>query len=173
MSRGRRQAGREAACWPTSSGGKTPSLFQHPHLSSLALPLLFLYQERPFRTPCRSGKAHSPHLIPTHSLDLCCSTPSSRKPAGMYPGWVRCLLSAPYGSVPLRHLNHTKSPSAAHGSVSTFSPQGAALVLQCLPRTVVLSTFLQCILKATGPSAFEQALSWSPVLPCADYHAAG
>lgn len=91
----------------------------------------------------------------------------------MYPGWVRCLLSAPYGSVPLRHLNHTKSPSAAHGSVSTSRHKVPPLFSSVSPARLVLNTFLKCILKATGPSAFEQALSWSPVLPCADYHPAG
>lgn len=165
MSRGRRQAGQRALAGRRPGSSNTPT----------SLPGL-----RPCCFSTRNAPS-VPHVAP-HRLTLPISFllfgsllqhPSSRKPSGMYPGWVRCLLSATYGSVPSRRLNHTKSPSAAHQSVSTSRHKGPPLFSSVSRARWVLNTFLKCVLKATDPSAFEQALSCAPVLPCADYHPAG
>lgn len=174
MGRGRRQAGCGAACWPTRSGGKTPALLHHPLLLFPAFTLAASPPGTPLCTPCRSQPAHSPHLIATHSSDLCCNTPSSRKPSRMHPGWVRCLVvRAPYGPMPSWHLNHTKSPSPSHQSVSTSRHKVPPLFSSVSRARLVLNTSVKCILKATSPSALEHSLSSAPVLPSAAYHPPG
>lgn len=70
--------------------------------------------------------------------------------------------------MPSWHLNHTRvtiprSPVCVH-----LSPQGAAFVLQRLPRA-----FLQRILEATSPSALERSPSGAPALPRGDCPAPG
>lgn len=151
---------------------------QHPSttlcFSPWPLHLLLLHQEHPFCTPCRSQPAHSPRLLATHSSDLCCNTPSSRKPSRMHPGWVRCLIvRAPYGPMPSWHLNHTKSPSPSHQPVSTSRHKVPPLFSSVSRARLVLNTSVKCILKATSPSALEHSLSSAPVLPSAAYYPPG
>ena len=184
MSRGRRQGGSRAVCWPRSSGGKTGRFFPNINIAGLTsvsgmshlLSLLSAFVlavpiPRAFFLYFRSPPTGSFSLVLTVHITLlqdCHSTPSP----GSLPGCPQAgsgasseLLHCPGPSL---HASHTKSPMPRHRGlpvVSSVSPAHSRCSIHFLNESPSLHS--------KDISSFSSLLVRSGLVLLSDYHTTG